>query len=108
MKTKINLNILLTGIIGLTSLTAEAQSARLWARISDRQSTPRVLDNGTIGSPNPIFANALNQVGVTDVHQALSNSKNEKLQGVYEFNCNCDESTLMSTLKSFPGVIAEI
>ena len=100
MKTKINLNLLLTGIIGLTSLTAEAQSARLWARISDRQSTPRVLDNGTIGSPNPIFANALNQVGVTDVHQALSNSKNEKLQGVYEFNCNCDESTLMSTLKS--------
>lgn len=108
MKTKINLSILLTGLIGICSFTAEAQSARVWARISDRQSTPRVLENGAIGSTNPSFANALNQVGVTNVHQALSNSKNEKLQEVYEFNCSCDASSLENTLRSFPGVIAEI
>jgi hypothetical protein len=108
MKTKINLSILLTGLIGISSFTAEAQSARVWARISDRQSTPRVLENGTIGSANPSFANALNQLGVTDVHQALSNSKNEKLQEVYEFNCSCDASSLENTLRSFPGVVAEI
>lgn len=108
MKTKINLSILLTGLIGISSFTAEAQSARVWARISDRQSTPRVLENGTIGSTNPSFANALNQLGVTDVHQALSNSKNEKLQEVYEFNCNCDLNTLETTLRNFPGVVAEI
>jgi hypothetical protein len=108
MKTKINLSILLTGLIGISSFTAEAQSARVWARISDRQSTPRLLENGTIGSTNPSFANALNQLGVTDVHQALSNSKNEKLQEVYEFNCSCDASSLENTLRSFPGVVAEI
>jgi hypothetical protein len=108
MKTKINLSILLTGLIGISSFTAEAQSARVWARISDRQSTPRVLENGTIGSTNPSFANALTQLGVTDVHQALSNSKNEKLQGVYEFNCSCDAASLETTLRSFPGVVAEI
>ena len=108
MKNKINLSILLTGLIGISSFTAEAQSARVWARISDRQSTPRVLENGTIGSTNPSFANALNQLGVTDVHQALSNSKNEKLQGVYEFNCSCDVTSLENTLKNFPGVVAEI
>ena len=108
MKTKINLSILLTGLIGICSFTAEAQSARVWARISDRQSTPRLLENGTIGSTNPSFANALNQLGVTDVHQALSNSKNEKLQEVYEFNCSCDASSLENTLRSFPGVVAEI
>ena len=108
MKTKINLSILLTGLIGISSFTAEAQSARVWARISDRQSTPRVLENGTIGSTNPSFANALNQLGVTDVHQALSNSKNEKLQEVYEFNCSCDAASLENTLKNFPGVVAEI
>jgi hypothetical protein len=66
------------------------------------------LENGTIGSTNPSFANALNQIGVSEVHQALSNSKNEKLQGVYEFNCACDVSTLENTLRNFPGVIAEI
>ena len=108
MKTKINLSILLTGLIGICSFTAEAQSARVWARISDRQSTPRLLENGTIGSTNPSFANALNQLGVTDVHQALSNSKNEKLQEVYEFNCSCDASSLENTLRSFPSVVAEI
>ena len=108
MKNKINLSILLTGLIGISSFTTEAQSARVWARISDQQSTPRVLENGTIGSTNPSFANALNQIGVSEVHQALSNSKNEKLQGVYEFNCACDVSTLENTLRNFPGVIAEI
>ena len=108
MKNKINLSILLTGLIGISSFTAEAQSARVWARISDRQSTPRVLENGTIGSTNLSFANALNQLGVTDVHQALSNSKNEKLQEVYEFNCSCDAASLENTLKNFPGVVAEI
>ncbi|MFM7596710.1 MAG: S8 family peptidase, partial [Flavobacteriales bacterium] len=108
MKTKINLSILLTGLIGISSFTAEAQSTRIWARISDLQSTPRVLENGTIGSTNPSFANALNQAGVNEVHQALSNSKNEKLQGVYEFNCQCDYNTLETTLKNFPGVVAEI
>lgn len=108
MKNKINLSILLTGLIGISSFTAEAQSARVWARISDRQSTPLVLENGTIGSANPSFANALNQLGVTDVHQALSNSKNEKLQGVYEFNCSCDVTSLENTLKNFPGVVGEI
>jgi hypothetical protein len=108
MKNKINLSILLTGLIGISSFTAEAQSARVWARISDKQSTPRVLENGTIGSTNPSFANALNQIGVSEVHQALSNSKNEKLQTVYEFNCACDVATLENTLRNFPGVIAEI
>jgi len=108
MKAKINLSILFTGLIGISSFTAEAQSARIWARISDKQSTPRVLENGTIGSTNPSFANALNQLGVMDVHQALSNSKNEKLQAVYEFNCACDAASLESTLKNFPGIIAEI
>jgi hypothetical protein len=108
MKNKINLSILLTGLIGISSFTAEAQNSRIWARISDTQSTPRVLDNGSIGSTNPSFANALNQIGVSEVHQALSNSKNEKLQGVYEFNCACDVATLENTLRNFPGVIAEI
>jgi len=108
MKAKINLSILFTGLIGISSFTAEAQSTRIWARISDKQSTPRVLENGTIGSTNPTFANALNQLGVMDVHQALSNSKNEKLQAVYEFNCACDAASLESTLKNFPGIIAEI
>ena len=108
MKNKINLSILLTGLIGISSFTTEAQSARVWARISDQQSTPRVLENGTIGSTNPSFANALNQIGVSEVHQALSNSKNEKLQTVYEFNCACEVSTLENTLRNFPGVIAEI
>ncbi len=108
MKTKINLSILLTGLLGISSFTAEAQNARIWARISDKQSTPRILENGTIGSTNPSFANALNQLGVLDVHQALSNSKNEKLQAVYEFSCACDITSLEQTLKNFPGVIAEI
>ena len=108
MKAKINVSILFTGLIGISSFTAEAQSARIWARISDKQSTPRVLENGSIGSINPSFANALNQIGVSEVHQALSNSKNEKLQGVYEFNCACDVATLENTLRNFPGVIAEI
>ncbi len=108
MKNKINVSILLTGLIGISSFTAQAQNSRIWARISDKQSTPRVLENGTIGSTNPSFANALNQLGVIDVHQALSNSKNEKLQAVYEFNCACDVASLESTLKNFPGVVAEI
>lgn len=108
MKTKINLSILLTGLIGISSFTTQAQNTRIWARVSDRQSTPRVLENGTIGSTNPSFANALNQAGVIEVSQALSNSKNEKLQEVYEFNCNCDFNTLETTLRNFPGVVAEI
>ena len=109
MKTSINLSILLTGLFGLTHLTAEAQySTKLWARVSDSSSTPRILDNGTIGSNNIDFATALNTRGVYQVSQALSHSRIPKLQAVYEFNCNCSSDELETTLRNFPNVISEI
>ena len=109
MKTSINLSILLTSLFGLTHLTAEAQySTKLWARVSDSSSTPRILDNGTIGSNNIDFATALNTRGVYQVSQALSHSRIPKLQAVYEFNCNCSSDELETTLRNFPNVISEI
>ena len=109
MKTNINLSILLTGMIGLTALTAEAQNtSRVWARITDKNCTPRIIENGSVGSTNGAFADALNQVGVSKISQALPSSKNEKLQQVYEFDCQCDENQLKATLKNFPGIVGEI
>ncbi|MFM7565649.1 MAG: S8 family serine peptidase [Flavobacteriales bacterium] len=109
MKTNINLSILLTGMIGLTALTAEAQNtSRVWARITDKNCTPRIVENGTVGSTNGAFADALNQVGVSRISQALPSSKNENLQQVYEFDCQCDETQLTETLKNFPGIVGAI
>ena len=109
MKTNINLSILLTGMIGLTALTAEAQNtSRVWARITDKNCTPRIIENGSVGSTNGAFADALNQVGVSKISQALPSSKNEKLQQVYEFDCQCDENQLKAALKNFPGIVGEI
>lgn len=109
MKTNINAKLFITGLFALATFNANAQSnARVWARVSDQQSTPRVTSEGRIESDNPAFTNALNEIGITHVTQALSNSKNENLRNVYQFNCNCDESTLERTLKNFPSVITEI
>ena len=96
-------------MIGLTALTAEAQNtSRVWARITDKNCTPRIIENGSVVSTNGAFADALNQVGVSKISQALPSSKNEKLQQVYEFDCQCDENQLKATLKNFPGIVGEI
>jgi len=108
MKTKINFSLLLTGLIGLTSLNAEAQSSKVWARVTDAQAIPTVLQNGEITSSNAAFANSLNQLGVNGISQALPSSRNTELLNVYEFNCQCEETELNETLKNFPGVIGQI
>ena len=54
------------------------------------------------------FAEALNQAGVNGVKQALSNSRNAKLQEVYEFSCSCSQSELENTLRLFPTVVQGI
>lgn len=109
MKNSTHLKLVLAGLLGLSSFQFQAQSnGRVWARVSDQNSIPRLESNGEIGSPNPIFADALNQAGVNGVKQALSNSKNPKLLEVYEFSCTCSQSELENTLKSFPNVVQGI
>ena len=89
MKNSMHLKLVLAGLLGLSTFQIQSQvNGRVWARISDQSSTPRLESNGDISSPNPVFAEALNQAGVNGVKQALSNSRNAKLQEVYEFSCS--------------------
>ena len=109
MKNSMHLKLVLAGLLGLSSFQIQAQlNGRVWARVSDQNSTPRLESNGDISSPNPIFAEALNQAGVIGVKQALSNSRNAKLQEVYEFSCSCSQSELETTLRLFPTVVQGI
>ena len=108
MKTQNALRIVFTGLLGLSSLTAFSQSSSVWARIYNDVDIPQESQTGGIEANNTSFAQALTQVGVVHVRQTLSNSKNEALQNVYAFDCQCDEAALTQTLRSFPGIIAEI
>lgn len=109
MKTSINFRIIWIGLLGLSTFQINAQTpSKLWARVTDGASIPKVAADGTITSSNHAFANTLNQIGVFNVTQALTNSKNPKLLEVYEFSCICEQSTLESNLRDFSDVVTGI
>lgn len=92
--------LLLSAIFGtLASFSFAQNQATVWAQITQINAVPTMNTDGTFHSANPALNAALSQANIVSISKALPASKSEKLQSVYAFTCNCDESTLRNTLK---------
>lgn len=93
------INLLLSGIIGIASFSSFAQNtSKVWAQITQANAVPAIKADGVLESQDLQLNTAISQINIVGVTKALPSSKNEKLQQVYEFVCNCDENLLRTTL----------
>lgn len=93
-KTILNITLLLAAMI--FSSYVSGQSSSVWATIENVENLQK----------EEIFQNLVNDFGI-EYEQALGSSKQEHLQKVYEFKCDCDEVDLytsMHNVKSVKGI----
>ncbi len=88
---------------GLTSYTF-GQRSKLWAQINDLSAIPVMNADGVLSSSNAAFNASISSNSITSVTQALPASKQEKLQRVFEIECECTEEVLLNALTSIPFI----
>ena len=88
---------------GLTSYTF-GQRSKLWAQINDLSAIPVMNADGVLSSSNAAFNASISSHSITSVTQALPASKQEKLQRVFEIECECTEEVLLNALTSIPFI----
>ena len=88
---------------GLTSYTF-GQRSKVWAQINDLSAIPVMNADGVLSSSNAAFNASISSHSITSVTQALPASKQEKLQRVFEIECECTEEVLLNALTSIPFI----
>jgi hypothetical protein len=88
---------------GLTSHTF-GQRSKVWAQINDLSAIPVMNADGVLSSSNVAFNATISAHSITSVTQALPASKQEKLQRVYEIECECTEEVLLNALTAIPFI----
>ena len=101
MKTITLLFALILG--GLTHYTF-GQRSKVWAQINDLSAIPVVNADGVLSSSNVAFNATISSHSITSVTQALPASKQEKLQRVFEIECECTEEVLLNALTAIPFI----
>jgi hypothetical protein len=101
MKTITLLFALILG--GLTHYTF-GQRSKVWAQINDLSAIPVVNADGVLSSSNVAFNATISSHSITSVIQALPASKQEKLQRVFEIECECTEEVLLNALTAIPFI----
>jgi hypothetical protein len=101
MKTITLLFALILG--GLTHYTF-GQRSKVWAQINDLSAIPVVNADGVLSSSNVAFNATISAHSITSVTQALPASKQEKLQRVFEIECECTEEMLLNALTAIPFI----
>ena len=93
-------NLLLSAIFGTLANFSFAQNqSTVWAQITEVNAIPSMTADGKLSSANPALNAAISNVNIVSIAKALPASKSEKLQKVYAFTCNCEESELKNSLK---------
>jgi hypothetical protein len=101
MKTITLLFALILG--GLTHYTF-GQRSKVWVQINDLSAIPVVNADGVLSSSNVAFNATISSHSITSVTQALPASKQEKLQRVFEIECECTEEMLLNALTAIPFI----
>jgi hypothetical protein len=91
---------LLVIILGSLTTVSIGQVSKVWAQINDTTAIPTRATNGQLSSTDNAFNSMIAAISITNISQALPDSKQEKLQRVYEIECACSEEVLMNSLKS--------
>jgi len=89
-RTILNIGLLITGI--LLTISVNAQST-VWATVESLSELTQTEE----------YQEMQSHYGFS-IEKPLSNSRNPKLQKVYEFSCNCDEVDLYTSLHKLDGV----
>jgi len=91
---------LLVIILGSLTTVSIGQVSKVWAQINDNAAIPTRATNGQLSSTDNALNSTIAAISITNISQALPDSKQEKLQRVYEIECACAEEVLMNSLKS--------
>ncbi len=86
---------------GITS-NIFGQHTKIWVQINDLSAVPVMNEDGLLFSSDAAFNTAISINSITSVRQALPASKQEKLQHVFEIECECSEAELLNSLVSIP------
>lgn len=79
---------------------AQAQSAQVWATISNIDDVPVVGSDGTLFSSDSVLNSYLQSLRIFSCERAIPASKRRELQQVYELSCHCPITELQATLSS--------
>ena len=90
---------LLVIILGSLTTVSIVQVSKVWAQINDNAAIPTRATNGQLSSTDNALNSTIAAISITNISQALPDSKQEKLQRVYEIECACAEDVLMNSLK---------
>jgi len=88
-------NLITTTLISLVTVISFGQKSSVWATVENIDQLKR----------NPQFTSILTNQNISlTYNKAFSSSKQESLQMVYEFTCNCDVTDLYITLSRVSGL----
>jgi len=94
MKNSILKQSILSCFVGLSFLSSAQSNGKVWATFQNAQSVP-YIKGGQLISDNNGINQLIHDFDLTKVTQAVPSSKREKLQRVFEIECNCDIDALM-------------
>ncbi|MCR9173850.1 MAG: S8 family serine peptidase [bacterium] len=91
---------LITASLVLLSTTSNAQdnsTSSVWVTVKETAVVP-YLENGKLMSAEPKMQQLIEEFSIISVEQALPASKQETLQKVYEFTCDCNVDALTQAM----------
>ena len=85
-------------ILGLSqSVFSQITPENIWVTFENNADVPELID-GRLQSSNQEVQNLINEFHIISTEQALSNSKLESLQKVYDVTCMCDADELQARI----------
>lgn len=84
-------------LISLNSNAQDNNTSSVWVTVKETAAVP-YLENGKLMSVDPKMQQLIEEFFILSVEKAVPASRNEALQKVYEFKCNCNADALMQVM----------
>jgi subtilisin family serine protease len=97
--------LLITSIL-IVSVNLMAQNS-VWMTINESQNVPQMRGD-KLYSQNQELNSVLETYQITNVQKVFPDSKNQKLQNVYQIDCNCNEVELLQNLTNKSTVVSKV
>jgi hypothetical protein len=89
-------------------LSIAQQDSKVWLTIENENHVPYISASGNLISNDIEFNTVIGSLNITNVQKALSSSRNEMLQKVYEVSCNCDVIDLYTVLSNDVNSVSKV
>lgn len=90
-------------LVSVNTVFAQEKPESLWVTFKNAGDVP-VSNEGLWLSSNKAIQNLIKTYTITNVEQALPDSRNEKLRQVYQVDCWCDRDELAEAMTRTPGL----